>query len=174
MKRTDPVTIGLVAYGVYQLALGLTMMFAPGWFFDNVGPFGTRNDHYIRDNATMALAFGIGGLVALRLPSWRAPVLAIWTLQAAIHAANHLYDVDRAHPKRNGPVDFALIAASAVVLGWLTWRAAGESRPGPRGGEPTAAPGARLPSPASPGGSTDRQTADGQAARPTSPGRSTP
>jgi hypothetical protein len=130
MERTtrpllrDPVTIGLLVYGVYSLALGLVMLFAPGWFFDNVGPFGTRNDHYTRDTATMYLAFGVAGLVALRRPSWRVPVLAIWTLQAAIHAINHLYDIDKAHPKRDGPVDFALIAISAAVLGWLTWRAA--------------------------------------------------
>jgi hypothetical protein len=124
----DPVTIGLLAYSVYQLALGLVMTFAAGWFFRNVGPFGIRNDHYTRDNATMYLAFGVAGLVALRRPSWRFPVLAVFTLQAALHAVNHLYDIGRAHPKRDGPIDFALIALSAVVLGWLAWRAARAER----------------------------------------------
>ena len=130
MERTarpllrDPVTIGLLVYGVYSLALGLVMVFAPGWFFDNVGPFGTRNNHYTRDNATMYLAFGVVGLLALLRPGWRLPVLAVWTLQAAIHAANHLYDIGRAHPKRYGPLDFVLVALSAAVLGWLTLRAA--------------------------------------------------
>jgi hypothetical protein len=120
----DPVTIGLLVYGVYQLALGLVMTFAAGWFFRNVGPFGIRNDHYTRDNATMSLAFGVAGLIALRRPGWRLPVLAVFTLQAGLHAINHLYDIDRAHPKRDGPIDFALIALSALVLGWLAWRAA--------------------------------------------------
>ena len=130
MERTappllrDPVTIGLLVYGAYSLALGLVMLLAPGWFFHNVGPFGTRNDHYTRDNAAMYLAFGIVGLAALRRPSWRVPVLAVWTVQAAIHAINHLGDIGNAHPKRDGPIDFALIAFSAAVLGWLTWRAA--------------------------------------------------
>ena len=124
----DPVTIGLLVYGVYQLALGLVMIFAAGWFFRNVGPFGIRNDHYTRDNATMSVAFGIAGLAALRRPSWRLPVLAVFTLQAAFHAVNHLYDVDRAHPKRDGPIDFVLLALAAVVLGWLTWLAAREER----------------------------------------------
>jgi uncharacterized membrane protein len=124
----DPVTIGLLVYGVYQLALGLVMTFAAGWFFRNVGPFGTRNDHYIRDNASMSLAFGLAGLAALRRPTWRLPVLAVFTLQATFHAINHLYDIDRAHPKRDGPVDFVLLALSALVLGWLAWRAARQER----------------------------------------------
>ena len=51
----DPVTIGLLVYGLYALALGLVMTFAPGWFFRSIGPFGVRNDHYTRDNATMYL-----------------------------------------------------------------------------------------------------------------------
>jgi hypothetical protein len=122
----DPVTIGLLVYSVYQLALGLVMIFAAGWFFRNVGPFGPRNDHYTRDNATMSIAFGVVGLMALRRPRWWVPVLAIFTIQAAVHALNHLYDIDRAHPKRYGPIDFVLLAISAVVLGWLTWRAARE------------------------------------------------
>ena len=122
----DPVTIGLLVYGVYCLALGLVLTFAAGWFFRNVGPFGVRNDHYTRDNATMYLTFGVAGLVALRRPGWRLPVLAVWTLQAGLHAINHLYDIDRAHPKRDGPIDFALLALSAAVLGWLSWRAASE------------------------------------------------
>jgi hypothetical protein len=122
----DPVTIGVLVYSIYQLVLGLVMILAPGWFFRNVGPFGPRNDHYTRDNATMSIAFGVVGLTALRRPSWRLPVLAIFTVQAVAHAINHLYDIDRAHPKRDGPIDFALIAISAAVLGWLTWRSARE------------------------------------------------
>jgi hypothetical protein len=129
MTRTrDPVTIGLLVYSVYSLALGLVMVFAAGWFFRNVGPFGIRNDHYTRDAATMYLAFGAGGLLALSRPSWRAPVLAVMTLEAAFHTVNHLWDVSKAHPKRDGPVDFVLIALSAAVLGWLTWRAARSER----------------------------------------------
>jgi len=124
----DPVTIGLLVYGIYQLALGLVMVFAAGWFFRNVGPFGVRNDHYIRDNASMSLAFGVAGLAALRRPAWRFPVLAVFALQAAFHAVNHLYDIGRAHPKRDGPIDFVLLALSVVVLGWLAWRAASEER----------------------------------------------
>ncbi|MFL5887401.1 MAG: hypothetical protein ACJ77M_20210 [Thermoleophilaceae bacterium] len=133
MERTrpllrDPVTIGILVYAAYMLALGLVMTFAAGWFFRNVGPFGIRNDHYTRDNAMFALAFAAVGFVALRRPTWRLPVLSVYTIQATLHAINHLYDINRAHPKRDGPIDFALIALSAAVLGWLTWLAARAER----------------------------------------------
>jgi hypothetical protein len=127
-RQRDAVGIALVVYAVFQLALGLVMVFAAGWFFDNVGPFGTQNDHYTRDNATMSLAFGVAGLVAVRRRSWRVPVLAVWTLQAAFHSVNHLYDIGRADPERYGPMDFVLIALSAVLLGWVTWQAARAER----------------------------------------------
>jgi uncharacterized membrane protein len=114
----------LLVLGAYHLGLGLLMVFAPGTFFEEIAAYGVQNDHYIRDNATMYLAFGIAGLAALRLPSWRFPVLAVFALQAGLHAINHLYDIGRAHPKRDGPIDFVLVGLSAAVLGWLAWRAA--------------------------------------------------
>lgn len=126
----DVVAIGVLVYSVYQLVLGLVMLFAASWFYRNVGPFGPKNLHYTRDNATMSIAFGVVGLAAVRRPRWQLPVLAIFTVQAVVHAANHLYDINRAHPKRDGPIDFVLIAISAVVLAWLTWRAARQERAG--------------------------------------------
>src|SRR5881392_3388982 len=46
----DVVTIGVLVYSAFELALGLVLMFASGWFYRNVGPFGPKNVHYIRDN----------------------------------------------------------------------------------------------------------------------------
>jgi hypothetical protein len=37
---------------------------------------------------------------------------------------NHLFDIGEADPERYGPIDFVLLALSAVVLGWVTWQAA--------------------------------------------------
>lgn len=122
----DVVTIGVLVYSAYQLALGLVMIFAASWFYRNVGPFPPKNLHYTRDNATFSIALGVVGLLAVRRSRWHLPVLAIFTVQAVVHALNHLYDIGRAHPKRYGPIDFVLIAISAAVLGWLTWRAARE------------------------------------------------
>ena len=50
--RARFVEVTLIAFGAYSLGLGLFMMFVPGTFFDTLGSFGIRNDHYILDNAT--------------------------------------------------------------------------------------------------------------------------
>jgi PPE-repeat protein len=119
----------LVVFGLTQLALGLFMAIAPGAFFDSIGPFGARNDHYLRDLATFYVALGVAGLVAARRPSWRVPVLALAAAEFVLHAINHLADIGKSDPGWNGPVDFALVAASAVLLAWMTRVAARDDRP---------------------------------------------
>jgi PPE-repeat protein len=96
------------------------MAIAPGAFFDAIGPFGTRNDHYLRDLSTFYIALGAAGLVAVRRPGWRVPVLALATIEFALHAINHLADIGKSDPGWNGPADFAAVAASAVLLAWMT------------------------------------------------------
>ena len=49
----------------------------PGFFFDEIGPYGARNDHYMGDLATWYLALGAVALVAVRRARWRVPVLAL-------------------------------------------------------------------------------------------------
>jgi uncharacterized membrane protein len=117
--RRDAVTAGIALLGIYSLALALLMALAPHTFFAKVGPFGVRNDHYIRDTATFSAAIGVGLLIALRRPSWRVPMLAISTLQFALHSINHLVDIDKAHPAWNGYFDFFSLAAATILLAWL-------------------------------------------------------
>jgi hypothetical protein len=114
---------GLLALGLYQLALGLFMILAPGTFFTEVGPFGPRNDHYIRDNATWELALAAAALVAVARLSWRVPVLAIAAVHYALHAVNHLVDVGEATPAWVGVADLVLLALGAGLLAVL-WRRA--------------------------------------------------
>jgi hypothetical protein len=111
--------VGLAAFGAYHLALALFMAAAPRAFFTDVGPFGVLNSHYIRDTATFNAAIGAALLVAVRRPSWRVPVLALTTLQFALHSVNHLVDIARAHPAWNGYFDFFSLAAATLVLAWL-------------------------------------------------------
>jgi hypothetical protein len=114
---------GLLALGLYQLALGLFMVLAPGTFFAEVGPFGSRNDHYIRDNATWELALAAVALVAVARESWRVPVLAVAAVHYVLHAVNHLIDVDEATPAWVGVVDLVLLSLGAGLLVAL-WRQA--------------------------------------------------
>lgn len=121
-RQTAPpgtLVVGVAAFGAYHLALALFMAVAPRAFFTNVGPFGTVNTHYIRDTATFNAAIGVALLVAVRRPSWRVPVLALTTLQFALHSINHLVDIGRAHPAWTGYFDFFSLAAATLVLAWL-------------------------------------------------------
>ena len=110
----------LVALTVYHLGLGLYMALAPSSFYDVIGPFGDRNDHYIRDVSTFYLAFAAATALALSRPSWRAPVLAAMAIEYALHALNHLIDIGEADPSWVGYSDFASIALLTVLLAWLT------------------------------------------------------
>ena len=124
-------TAGLTAFGLYQLALGVYMAVAPHSFFTEIGPFGAQNDHYIRDTATYNLALGAVMLLAARRRSWRVPVLAFATLQFALHAINHLIDIDKAHKSGVGAGDFVALTVAALLLGGLLRMALRRERPGP-------------------------------------------
>jgi hypothetical protein len=132
-RRRDVLTAAIALLAVYDLALAVFMAAAPHSFFTNVGPFGARNDHYIRDTATFSAAMGIGLLLALRKPSWRVPMLAITTVQFALHSVNHLVDIDKAHPAWNGYFDFFSLAATTILLGWLLRVALSNTEVGPPG-----------------------------------------
>jgi hypothetical protein len=68
----------LVVFAAYEIATGLLLWLAPGYFFLHVGPYdGVRNEHYMADNAGWYLALAAGTAVAVVRPRWRAPVLAV-------------------------------------------------------------------------------------------------
>jgi hypothetical protein len=134
-------TGGLVAFSVYDLALAAWMAVSPHTFYVRVGPFGAPNDHYVRDVATYNAAIGAALAIAVTRPTWRAPVLALTTLQFALHSVNHLVDIGKSHPAWNGPADFASLTVATVALAWLLREAArarrGPSPPPPIPGAPT-------------------------------------
>ena len=109
----------IFALAVYHAALGLYMVFAPGSFFEQVGPFGERNDHYIRDNATMNLAFAVGLFVAAKRSRWRVPVLAVVALQFGFHTINHIVDITEADPEWIGYFDAISLAVLLAFIAYL-------------------------------------------------------
>jgi peptidoglycan/LPS O-acetylase OafA/YrhL len=115
----------LLVLAVYHLLLGALMFFAPGAFYDTLGKFPPENDHYIKDVATFYLALGAVFLVSVRRRSWRMPVLVFAALEYALHAVNHLVDVQKAGSDAVGWFDFFALAAIALVLAALAsiaWR----------------------------------------------------
>ena len=109
----------LLAFGVGQIVLGLVLWLAPGTFFEEVGPYGARNDHYMGDLATFYLALGAGSLVAVVRGAWRVPILAVALVQYVLHSLNHLIDIGEADPDWLGPANLIALAATTVLLGWM-------------------------------------------------------
>jgi hypothetical protein len=126
----DPVSAALAFFGATSLALGLLMAFASGVFFDLVGPYGVRNDHYIHDTATFQIALAVPMLVALRHPSWRVPALTANAIQWGLHAISHLVDIADANFHWLGYFDLFVTAAGAALLTWLAFLAGGQERRG--------------------------------------------
>jgi len=121
------VEAGIAVFAALHLGLALLMAFAPHTFFTAIGPFGSYNDHYIRDVATFYGALGAGLAVSLVRTGWRVPMLAITALQYALHSINHLFDIAGAHPAWTGYFDFFSLAAATLMLVWLTREAGAEA-----------------------------------------------
>jgi hypothetical protein len=114
--RAGLVELSLVVFGVYALGIGLFMMFFPGAFFDTLGTFGFRNDHYIFDNATFEIPQGLLLLVAVRRVSWRVPALAFATLHWALHAISHIIDPHHGAGDFIGWLEAGGLVATTVIL----------------------------------------------------------
>ena len=127
--RRDVLSLLVLNFAVVHLALGGWQLISPGSFFDALGPFGSANDHYIRDVGTFTLALGVAFAIAWRRPSWRIGVVGYALFQYAFHAVNHLVDIGDADPGVMGPVDFVTIGLTAGVLGWMLARLARERGP---------------------------------------------
>ena len=106
-------------FAAIQVLTGALLWLTPGFFHDEIGPYGVRNDHYLGDLATWYLALGAALLVSVRRAGWRVPVLAVAFLQYALHSVNHLIDVGEADPGWLGPANLVSIVLATVLLGWM-------------------------------------------------------
>jgi hypothetical protein len=120
---TDGVRVGLLGFGLYQVAVGLLLAIDPGAFLMPLGPAETAGDHYVRELAAFELPLGLALLAALRLRSWRVPTLALATAHWALHAMSHLVDLGTTAPLWLGAVDLAALWIGAALLAWLLARA---------------------------------------------------
>jgi hypothetical protein len=109
----------LAVFGAVQLLLGLLLWITPGFFFDEIGPYGVRNDHYMGDLASWYLALGAVTLLSLRRVSWRVPVLAIAFAQNTLHVVNHVIDVGDADPEWLGPANLVSLTLASLLLAWM-------------------------------------------------------
>jgi UPF0716 family protein affecting phage T7 exclusion len=109
----------LALFAVLQVVIGALLWLTPGFFFDEIGPYAPRNDHYMADVGTWYLALGAAALIALRRDSWRIPVLGLAFIQYALHSVNHLIDVSEADPGWLGPANLVALVLTTLLLGWM-------------------------------------------------------
>ena len=96
------------------------MLLAPASFFDAIGRYGLENTHYVGDVGAFVLAYGVALLLGVGRPTWRAPLLAVGALWYALHAFNHVFDIDEARSDERGIADTVLLLLGAGLLAWLS------------------------------------------------------
>lgn len=110
------VTAVLIGFGAYSTLMGLFMLLAPGAFFDTLGAFGPRNNHYIFDNASFELPLGLLLLAAVRWPTWRVGALAFAVAHWALHSLSHIVDTGHADGRIVGLLEFGGLALGTILL----------------------------------------------------------
>jgi len=111
--------IALALTGAYLLASGLLALIAPDTFFDDIGRYGVENSHYVGDVGAFLAAAGIGVLLSVNRPAWRAPLLWVGAVWFGLHALNHLFDVGEARSDAPGILDTVLLALGAIGAAYL-------------------------------------------------------
>ena len=114
--RDRYITVVLAIFGSYSTVIGLFMMVAPREFFESLGAFGIRNDHYIFDAASFELPMGLLLWAAIWLQSWRRPALIYATAHWALHAVSHGIDTDHADGQAVGLAEFGGLVLGTTAL----------------------------------------------------------
>ena len=99
--------------GIAYAATGLALLFAPRWFFENVGDFPPFNRHYEGDVGAFLLPLGVGLLAAAARPAAHLVFIAVVAAGSVLHAANHAYDAARGDESLG---ELALLVVFAVLL----------------------------------------------------------
>lgn len=117
MRNTIPLQAVVALGGIFYTLVGLTMIAAPMWFFENVGHFAPFNRHFIGDLGTFTLPLGIGLLVASRDPLKHRLFLMVVLAASALHTVNHAFDaLIAAEPLSHWLVDVLPLALFAAAL----------------------------------------------------------
>jgi hypothetical protein len=114
------VMIGIGLLAIVNLGGALWIVVAPHSFFDQLGPFGAYNRHYLGDAAAFQGGVGLALGAALAWPRLRAGALAAALGCTGLHALNHWIDAGAAHAGSSAGVADALsLTALALLAGML-------------------------------------------------------
>jgi hypothetical protein len=124
MNKQTIIQAVLVVNGLLNLLIAMALLFAPVWFFENIGTFAPFNRHYEGDLGAFILPLGIGLLVAARNPAGHRTLIGLVALANGLHVLNHVYDaVLLQAPLAYWLSDTLPLALTAVLLGWA-WQQA--------------------------------------------------
>lgn len=82
----------VITMGLSFTLTGLALLFAPQFFFDNIGTFPPFNRHYTGDLGTYSLPLGLALLWAARNPMQHRMLILAAVVISLMHAGNHAYD----------------------------------------------------------------------------------
>jgi Domain of unknown function (DUF4345) len=116
-ERAMQIVLGIT--GFYLVASGVLAMVAPDTFFDDIGRYGVENSHYVGDVGAFVTASGIGVWLAIKRPSWRAPLLWVGAIWFGLHALNHLFDIGEARSDARGWFDTVVLALGGAGSAFL-------------------------------------------------------
>lgn len=108
--RVEQVLVGF--FGVMHLATGLALLFAPLWFFQNIGTFAPFNRHYAGDLGAFEVGIGAGLLLAVRDPARHRLMIGAAAAANLVHALNHAYDALISH----APLSYWLADTAPLLL----------------------------------------------------------
>ena len=104
---------GVALSGVVYAFTGAALLFAPRWFFEELGDFPPYNRHYSGDAGSFLLPLGLALLLAAARPSAHRLFLGFAAVASVVHAGNHVYDLAVG---RESVADLIPVIVSALVL----------------------------------------------------------
>lgn len=112
------------ASGVLFVLVALALLFAPRWFFENIGFFPPYNRHYEGDLGAFLLAIGAGLIYAARNPAKHRLLIAVAALGSLLHVLNHAFDgITQPFTPEHWLTDTVPLVIAALLL-LVAWRQA--------------------------------------------------
>lgn len=109
--------LGIALLAVANLGPALWILVDPHSFFEQVGPFGAYNAHYLGDAAAFQGGIGVALAASLAWPALRPGALVATLAVTTLHALNHWIDVGEAHAGSDaGLVDAVSLTMLALLI----------------------------------------------------------
>lgn len=121
MPRERAMQIAVALSAALYIFTGTALLFAPEWFFENIGHFPPFNRHFMGDIGAFTLPLGLGLLLAARAPQRHRLFIGVVALGSFVHLFNHLYDdwLSNAWALEHFLRETLPLALVAVALGWV-------------------------------------------------------